>query len=75
MEYLTAEILELAGNVAIDNKKNRIVPRHISLAIKIDDELGFLLKDVTIVQGGKVQYIAQFILPKLVNVKTGQKAE
>ncbi|KAI0242602.1 Histone H2A type 2-B [Massospora cicadina] len=52
LEYLVAEILELAGNACHDNRKKRIIPRHLQLAIRNDQELNALLGRVTISQGG-----------------------
>jgi len=64
LEYLCAEILELAGNAARDNKKSRIIPRHITLAVKNDEELNKLLGGVTIAAGGVLPNIHAVLLPK-----------
>lgn len=68
-QYLCAEILELAGNACRDNKKKRVTPRHIQLAIRNDEELNKLLCDVTIAEGGVLPNIHSVLLPKKTTTK------
>jgi histone H2A len=75
LEYLTAEVLELAGNQVKEGKKDkkdkdgkehrhRINPRHIQLAVRNDEELNKLLAGITVAGGGVLQKIHAELLPK-----------
>lgn len=69
LEYLTAEIFELARDVAIiTNGTNRISPRHILLSIRGDEELDRLFAGVTIAEGGVLPFIKAVLLEKATNI-------
>ena len=63
MEYLTAEMLELGGNAARDNRKSNINPRHLQLASMNDEELSKMLGKHHIVGGGVLPNIHAVLLP------------
>ena len=64
LEYLAAEMLELSGNAARDNKRTRIKERHLQLAVRNDEELNKLLGGVTIAGGGVLPNIHNVLLSK-----------
>ena len=64
IEYLVAEVLELAGNATRDNKKSRILPRYMQLVIRTDEELNKLFSDVIIAQGGVLPNIQAYLITK-----------
>ena len=64
LEYLDAEILELAGNAARDNWMSHITPRHLLLAVRNDEELNTMLSSGTIARGGVLPCIYAKLLPR-----------
>lgn len=61
---MVAEVLDFAGKIAHDDRKVRIIPRHIQLAIRNDEELDKLFNQVTVAQGGVMPNIHKSLLPK-----------
>ena len=72
MFFFRVQVLELSGNAAKDNRKTRISPRHIQLAVQNDGELSMLLRSVTIPGGGVLPNIHSTLLPHKVGKKKSE---
>ena len=64
LEYLTSEILELAGNACEEQKKKTIAPRHIQLAVRNDEELNKLMASTCIATGGVIPNVQAALFGK-----------
>ena len=62
LEYLTCEILELAGNACEEQGRKTIAPRHLQLAVRNDEELAKLMAATMIANGGYMSNIHPFLL-------------
>jgi histone H2A len=62
LEYITAELIELAGNTCVADKRRTITPKHINLGIKSDEELAKLMSTACISQGGQAANINEALL-------------
>ena len=52
MEFLCAEVLEIAAQSCLENKKRIIKPRHIELSVRKDPEFARLFKNKTFAGAG-----------------------
>ena len=66
LEFLTADLLELAGHAARSQKRARITARHLQLAVAQDVEFNKLLSGVTIASGGVLPQIQPALVPNKV---------
>lgn len=60
LEYFIAEIIELSGNTAKQMKRKRILPMHIYISIKKDDELKSLLHETIMPHSPSMESIKWF---------------
>ena len=75
LEYLCAELLELAGSVAKDAKKKRITPRFLQVAVLNDEEMNKLIGTGTIASGGVLPNIHAVLLAKKSGSRKSRKAK
>ncbi|KAI9493258.1 histone-fold-containing protein [Zychaea mexicana] len=72
LEYLVTGIVELAGNAAHGNEEHQILPHHLKIAIRNNEELNKLLGHTTVLQSDVLPNIHSELLLKKTNKKSGE---
>lgn len=72
LEYLSVEILEMAGEAAKEAGKKVITPRHLQLAVRNDEELNKMMAQITLSEGGVLPNIQPALFPN--KGKKGKRA-
>ena len=72
LEYIACEILELAGNAALENGRKTIQPRHLQIAVRNDEELGKLMNNTMMTEGGYASNIHPFLTRNKKGKKEGE---
>ncbi|KAE9548767.1 hypothetical protein FO519_008021 [Halicephalobus sp. NKZ332] len=62
LEYLVAEILEVAGDTTREFNKRRITPRTIMLSVRNDEELNLLTQKVHFPESGAIPFVQPSLL-------------
>lgn len=64
LEYVSREILDLAGEHCQRDKRKRLTPRYLMFAVRCDEELSILLQNVVFKESGVVPAIHKKLLLK-----------
>lgn len=73
LEYITAEIMELGGNLCRDSKRKRLTPEDISAAIRGDPELAKLCAGMSVFAGNKLVFNSSVLKPATTKSKKPEK--
>ena len=64
LQYITAEIMDFAGEISDEEKKKTILPRHLCKAVREDILFSKLMASATIIESSVPDHIETFLLPK-----------
>ena len=70
LEYITSEVVEVAGDLTMNDTKVTMTPKHINLGMRSDYELSKLASSMIVSHGGTLSNINEALFPKKKAKKT-----